>query len=113
MREVIAQHRRRVSEFEEFKASLRTDARLTGWASIHGYPIGILGNNGALMSESSAEKASQFIQLCNQHRRAPAVYLHNITGYVVGTDFEQGGITKNGSKMINAVTNSARFPTSR
>ena len=56
------------------------------------------------MSES-AEKASQFIQLCNQVD-VPLLFLHNITGYVVGTDFEQGGITKNGSKMINAVTNS-------
>ncbi|MCZ6502554.1 MAG: acyl-CoA carboxylase subunit beta, partial [Gammaproteobacteria bacterium] len=75
-----------------------------GWASIHGYPIGILGNNGALFSESS-EKAAQFIQLCNQID-VPLVFLHNITGYIVGTDFEQGGITKNGSKMINAVSNS-------
>jgi len=77
---------------------------VTGWASIDGYPIGILGNNGPLMSESS-EKAAQFIQLCNQID-VPLLFLHNITGYIVGTDFEQGGITKNGSKMINAVSNS-------
>ncbi len=102
IREVIA----RVvdgSRFEEFKPRYGPTL-VTGWASIHGYPVGILGNNGALMSESS-EKASQFIQLCNQVD-VPLLFLHNITGYVVGTDFEQGGITKNGSKMINAVTNS-------
>jgi acetyl-CoA carboxylase carboxyltransferase component len=75
-----------------------------GWAKIHGYPIGILGNNGALFSES-AEKAAQFIQLCNQIS-TPLLFLHNITGFLVGTEFEQGGITKNGSKMINAVSNS-------
>jgi len=91
------------SRFEEFKPRYGPTL-VTGWASIHGYPVGILGNNGALMSES-AEKASQFIQLCNQVD-VPLLFLHNITGYVVGTDFEQGGITKNGSKMINAVTNS-------
>ena len=102
MREVIA---RTVdgSRFEEFKP-LYGPTLVTGWSSIHGYPIGILGNNGPLLSES-AEKASQFIQLCNQID-VPLVFLHNITGYIVGTDFEQRGITKNGSKMINAVANS-------
>jgi acetyl-CoA carboxylase carboxyltransferase component len=102
MREVIA---RLVdgSRFEEFKANYGPTL-VCGWASIHGYPIGILGNNGALFSESS-EKAAQFIQLCNQID-VPLLFLHNITGYIVGTDFEQGGITKNGSKMINAVSNS-------
>ena len=102
MREVIA----RVvdgSRFEEFKP-LYGPTLVCGWASIHGYPIGILGNNGVLMNESS-EKASQFIQLCNQVD-VPLLFLHNITGYIVGTDFEQAGITKNGSKMINAVSNS-------
>ena len=91
------------SRFEEFKP-LYGPTLVCGWASVHGYPVGILGNNGALFSESS-EKASQFIQLCNQID-VPLVFLHNITGYIVGTDFEQGGITKNGSKMINAVSNS-------
>ena len=102
MREVIA---RTVdgSRFEEFKP-LYGPTLVCGWTSIHGYPIGILGNNGVLMSESS-EKASQFIQLCNQID-VPLLFLHNITGYIVGTDFEQRGITKNGSKMINAVSNS-------
>lgn len=102
MREVIA----RVvdgSRFEEFKP-LYGPTLVCGWASVHGFPIGILGNNGALFSESS-EKAAQFIQLCNQID-VPLLFLHNITGYIVGTDFEQGGITKNGSKMINAVANS-------
>ncbi len=91
------------SRFEEFKP-LYGPTLVTGWASIHGYPIGVLGNNGALFSESS-EKAAQFIQLCNQID-VPLLFLHNITGFIVGTDFEQNGITKNGSKMINAVSNS-------
>ena len=91
------------SRFEEFKP-LYGPTLVCGWASLHGYPIGILGNNGALFSESS-EKAAQFIQLCNQID-VPLLFLHNITGYIVGTDFERNGITKNGSKMINAVANS-------
>jgi acetyl-CoA carboxylase carboxyltransferase component len=91
------------SEFEEFKP-LYGPSLTCGWSQIHGFPVGILGNNGALFSEC-AEKAAQFIQLCNQIH-VPLVFLHNITGYIVGTDFEQGGITKNGSKMINAVANS-------
>ena len=91
------------SRFEEFKP-LYGPTLVTGWASIHGYPIGILGNNGALFPES-AEKAAQFIQLCNQID-VPLLFLHNITGFLVGTDFEHRGITKNGSKMINAVSNS-------
>ena len=91
------------SRFEEFKP-LYGPTLITGWASIHGYPIGILGNNGALFPES-AEKAAQFIQLCNQID-VPLLFLHNITGFLVGTDFEHRGITKNGSKMINAVSNS-------
>ncbi len=102
MREVIA----RVvdgSRFEEFKP-LYGPTLVCGWASVHGFPIGILGNNGVLFSESS-EKAAQFIQLCNQID-VPLLFLHNITGYIVGTDFEQRGITKDGSKMINAVSNS-------
>lgn len=91
------------SRFEEFKP-LYGPTLVAGWASIHGFPVGILGNNGALMSESS-EKAAQFIQLCNQID-VPLLFLHNITGFIVGTDFEQRGITKDGSKMINAVSNS-------
>jgi acetyl-CoA carboxylase carboxyltransferase component len=91
------------SRFEEFKP-LYGPSLVCGWASIHGFPVGILGNNGALFSESS-EKATQFIQLCNQID-VPLLFLQNITGYIVGTDYERGGITKNGSKMINAVSNS-------
>ena len=91
------------SRFEEFKP-LYGPTLVCGWASVHGYRVGVLGNNGALMSEA-AEKAAQFIQLCNQID-VSLVFLHNITGYIVGTDFEQRGITKNGSKMINAVSNS-------
>ncbi|MCP3855515.1 MAG: acyl-CoA carboxylase subunit beta [Actinomycetia bacterium] len=102
IREVIA---RTVdgSEFEEFKARYGTTL-ICGWAHIHGYPVGILGNNGPLFSESS-NKAAQFIQLCNQ-QNIPLLFLHNITGYMVGKDFEHGGIVKNGSRMINAVSNS-------
>ncbi len=91
------------SRFSEFKARYGPTL-VCGWASIHGYPVGILGNNGPLFSESS-EKAAQFIQLCNQ-KNTPLLFLQNITGYMVGKDFEQGGIVKNGSKMINAVSNS-------
>jgi acyl-CoA carboxylase subunit beta len=102
VREVIA----RVvdgSRFEEFKARYGPTL-VCGWASVHGYPVGILGNNGALFSES-AEKATQFIQLCNQID-VPLLFLQNITGYMVGRDFEHSGIVKNGSLMINAVSNS-------
>jgi acetyl-CoA carboxylase carboxyltransferase component len=102
IREVIA----RVvdgSRFEEFKARYGPTL-VCGWASVHGFPVGILGNNGALFSESS-EKATQFIQLCNQID-VPLLFLQNITGYMVGRDFEHSGIVKNGSLMINAVTNS-------
>ncbi len=102
VREVIA----RVvdgSLFEEFKP-LYGRTLVTGWASIHGFPVGIIGNNGVLFSDSS-EKAAQFIQLCNQID-VPIVFLQNITGYMVGKVYEHGGIVKNGSKMINAVSNS-------
>lgn len=91
------------SEFEEFKASYGTTV-ICGWSWIEGYPVGIIGNNGPLFSDS-AEKATQFIQLCNQSD-IPLVFLQNITGYMVGKDYEHSGIVKNGSKMINAVSNS-------
>jgi acyl-CoA carboxylase subunit beta len=103
MREVIA----RVvdgSRFEDFKPSYGRTL-VTCWASIHGYPVGVLANNGILFSEES-EKAAQFIQLANRHD-VPLVFLQNITGYMVGRDYERGGIIKDGAKMINAVTNSA------
>lgn len=91
------------SRFEEFKARYG-NTLICGWAHIHGYAVGIIGNNGPLFNESS-NKAAQFIQLCNQ-QDIPLVFLHNITGYMVGKDFEHGGIVKNGSRMINAVSNS-------
>ena len=91
------------SRFEDWKPRYGPEL-VCGWASIHGFPIGIIGNNGALMNDS-ANKAAQFIQLCNQID-VPLLFLQNLTGYIVGTAYEQGGITKNGSKMINAVSNS-------
>jgi len=92
------------SEFEEFKPTYGTTL-VTGWAHLHGYPIGIIGNNGILFSDSS-EKAAQFIQLCNRID-VPLLFLQNITGYMVGKVYEQGGIIKDGAKMINAVSNSS------
>ena len=91
------------SRFEEFKTNYGTTL-ITGWAHLHGYPIGILGNNGILFSDSS-QKAAQFIQLCNKID-VPLLFLQNITGYMVGKQYEQGGIIKDGAKMINAVSNS-------
>ncbi|GAA3429571.1 carboxyl transferase domain-containing protein [Streptosporangium nondiastaticum] len=91
-------------EFDEFKPLYGTSL-VTGWARLHGHPIGILANaRGVLFSEES-QKAAQFIQLANQ-ARTPLVFLQNTTGYMVGTDYEQGGIIKHGSMMINAVANS-------
>ncbi len=91
------------SRFEEFKPRYGTTL-VCGWASVHGYPIGILGNNGVL-DPQSAEKAAHFVQLCNQID-TPLLFLQNLTGFVVGRDFERAGIIKKGSQMINAVTNS-------
>jgi len=91
------------SYFEEFKPNYGTTL-VTGWAHLHGCPIGIVGNNGILFSDSS-QKAAQFIQLCNKVD-VPLLFLQNITGYMVGKQYEQGGIIKDGAKMINAVSNS-------
>ena len=91
------------SRFEEFKARYGS-TMICGWSSIAGYPIGILGNNGVIYPQG-AEKAAHFIQLCNQID-VPLVFLQNITGYMVGRDFEADGIIKKGSQMLNAVTNS-------
>lgn len=91
------------SRFEEFKPRYGT-TMVCGWASIHGYPVGVLGNNGVIYPQA-AEKAAHFIQLCNQID-VPLVFLQNITGYMVGRDFEADGIIKKGSQMINAVSNS-------
>jgi acetyl-CoA carboxylase carboxyltransferase component len=91
------------SRFEEFKPRYGPTL-VTGWAEIHGFPAGVLANNGVLFSDSS-QKAAQFIQLCDQ-TSTPLVFLQHITGYMVGRDYERGGIVKHGSQMINALSNS-------
>ena len=88
------------SEFDEFKA-LYGATLVTGFAHLHGMPVGILGNNGILFSES-ALKAAHFIELCCQ-RRIPLLFLQNIVGFMVGKDYEAGGIAKDGAKMVTAV----------
>ncbi|MBI5594270.1 MAG: methylcrotonoyl-CoA carboxylase [Deltaproteobacteria bacterium] len=90
------------SQFLEFK-EMFGPTLVTGWAYIHGYPVGILANNGILFSES-ARKGTQFIQLCDR-RKIPLVFVQNINGFIVGKAYEKGGITKDGHKMVNAVTN--------
>eukprot|EP00928_Gymnodinium_smaydae_P009064 TRINITY_DN13347_c0_g5_i1.p1 TRINITY_DN13347_c0_g5~~TRINITY_DN13347_c0_g5_i1.p1 ORF type:complete len:1168 (-),score=188.02 TRINITY_DN13347_c0_g5_i1:39-3542(-) len=90
------------SRFHEFKAKYGQTI-ICGWAHIEGYPVAIIGNNGMLFSEA-AIKATHFIQMCGK-RGTPIVFLHNITGFIIGTTYEQGGITKDGAKMINAVSN--------
>ncbi|WP_445168829.1 acyl-CoA carboxylase subunit beta [Mycolicibacterium sp. Dal123E01] len=92
------------SEFDEFKAMYGASL-VTGWATVHGYPLGILANaRGVLFSEES-QKATQFIQLANRSN-TPLLFLHNTTGYMVGKAYEEGGMIKHGSMMINAVSNS-------
>ncbi|KAA3646443.1 MAG: methylcrotonoyl-CoA carboxylase [Chloroflexi bacterium] len=88
------------SRFREFKARYGTTL-VCGFAHIHGYPVGILGNNGVLFSES-ALKGTHFIELCEQ-RGIPILFLQNITGFMVGRDYEAGGIAKDGAKMVHAV----------
>ena len=88
------------SEFDEFK-QLYGPTLVTGFAHIHGMPVGILGNNGILFSES-ALKAAHFVELCCQ-RRIPLLFLQNIVGFMVGRDYEAGGIAKDGAKMVTAV----------
>ncbi|WP_019549588.1 acyl-CoA carboxylase subunit beta [Streptomyces sulphureus] len=92
------------SEFDEFKPRYGPSL-VTGWAKLHGYPLGILANAQGVLFSEEAQKAAQFIQLANQ-RDVPLLFLHNTTGYMVGTEYEQGGIVKHGSMMINAVSNS-------
>jgi len=99
IREVVARIVDR-SGFLEFKERFGPTL-VCGWGVIHGYPVGILANNGVLFSES-AKKATQFIQICDR-RRVPLVFLQNMTGFIVGREFERGGITKDGHKMVNAV----------
>ena len=94
------------SELDEFKARYGTTL-VTGFAHIHGIPVGILANNGILFSES-ALKGAHFVELCCQ-RRIPLLFLQNITGFMVGRDYEAGGIAKDGAKLVTAVA-SARVP---
>ncbi|WP_422750072.1 acyl-CoA carboxylase subunit beta [Mycobacterium sp. WMMD1722] len=92
------------SEFDEFKA-LYGSSLVTGWATLHGYPIGILANARGVLFSAESQKATQFIQLANR-ANTPLLFLHNTTGYMVGRQYEEGGMIKHGSMMINAVSNS-------
>jgi acetyl-CoA carboxylase carboxyltransferase component len=92
------------SDFDEFKPRYGP-CLATGWATVHGYPVGILANERGVLFSEEAQKAAQFIQLANQ-RDIPLIFLHNTTGYMVGREYEQGGIIKHGAAMINAVSNS-------
>src|SRR5512144_2536850 len=91
------------SRFDEFKERYGTTL-VTGFARLHGFLIGIVANNGVLFSES-ALKATHFMELCNL-RGIPLVFLQNITGFMVGKQYERGGIAKDGAKMVHAVANS-------
>ena len=90
--------------FDEFKP-LYGASLVTGWARIHGRPIGIIANAQGVLFSKEAQKATQFIQLCNASD-TPLLFLHNTTGYMVGKEYEQGGIIKHGAMMVNAVSNS-------
>ena len=92
------------SDFDEFKP-LYGGSLVTGWARLHGYPIGILANARGVLFSEEAQKATQFIQLANRADTS-LLFLHNTTGYMVGKEYEQGGIIKHGAMMINAVSNS-------
>jgi acyl-CoA carboxylase subunit beta len=93
------------SDFDEYKPLYGTSL-VTGWARVHGYPVGMLANHRGVLFSEESQKAAEFILLANQ-TDTPLVFLQNTTGYMVGTSYEQGGILKDGAKMINAVTNSA------
>ena len=92
------------SRFDEFKPLYGTSL-VTGWASVHGYPIGVLANHRGVLFSEESNKATQFIQLANQVD-TPLLFLQNTTGYMVGKEYEQRGIIKDGARMINAVSNS-------
>ncbi|NDK91375.1 acyl-CoA carboxylase subunit beta [Gordonia desulfuricans] len=92
------------SDFDEFKSEYG-NSLCTGWARIHGYPIGILANAQGVLFSQESQKAAQFIQLANRSD-TPLLFLHNTTGYMVGQEYEKGGMIKHGSMMINAVSNS-------
>lgn len=103
MREILA----RVvdgSEFDEYK-QLYGSSLLTGWAWIHGFPVGVVANQQGVLFSEEAQKATEFIQLCNK-QDTPLIFMHNTTGYMVGREYEQRGIIKDGAKMVNAVSNS-------
>ena len=91
------------SRFDEFKERYGTTL-VTGFARLHGFLVGIIANNGVLFSES-ALKATHFIELCNL-RSIPLIFLQNITGFIVGRQYERAGIAKDGAKMVHAVANS-------
>ena len=91
------------SRFEEYKARYGPNM-ICGWGQIHGHTVGFLGNNGVIETDA-AEKGATFIQLCNQID-VPLIFVHNITGFMVGKDYEAAGIIKKGSQMVNAVSNS-------
>ena len=93
------------SDFDEYKPLYGTSL-VTGWARVHGYPVGVLANHRGVLFSEESQKAAEFILLANQ-TDTPLVFLQNTTGYMVGARYEQGGILKDGAKMINAVTNSA------
>jgi acetyl-CoA carboxylase carboxyltransferase component len=92
------------SELDEFKP-LYGSALCTGWGELHGYPVGVLANVRGVLFSAEAQKAAQFIQLANA-ADTPLLFLQNTTGYMVGSEYEQGGIIKHGAMMINAVANS-------
>ena len=92
------------SDFDEFKPRYGSSL-VTGWAQLHGYPIGVLANARGVLFSAEAQKAAQFIQLANR-ADTPLVFLQNTTGYMVGKEYERGGIIKHGAQMINAVSNS-------
>jgi acyl-CoA carboxylase subunit beta len=103
MREIIA----RIvdgSRFHEFKPAYGPNL-ITGWATLHGFEIGILANQQGVLFSGEAQKATQFIQLANKHQ-VPLIFIQNVTGYMVGKQYEQAGIIKHGAMMINAVSNS-------
>lgn len=88
------------SEFSEYKENYGTTL-VTGFARLYGYPVGIVANNGILFSEA-ALKGANFVEICSQ-RKIPLIFLQNITGFMVGKSAEEGGIAKNGAKMVTAV----------
>ncbi|MFT3872374.1 MAG: acyl-CoA carboxylase subunit beta [Nocardioides sp.] len=92
------------SDFDEVKP-LYGSSLVVGWLRVHGYPLGILANARGVLFSAEAQKATQFIQMANR-ANTPLLFLHNTTGYMVGREYEQGGIIKHGSMMINAVSNS-------